>query len=136
MVLQPARTKFRKYQRGRLRGKASAGFKVHFGEFGLQAIETGFLKTGQIESARKTLTHYMKRGGKVWVRILADVPYTSRAAETRMGGGKGAPVGFKAPVKAGHILFEVAGVPEKDAQEAFKLAAYKLPLKVRMVKAQ
>jgi len=106
---------------------------VSFGDFGLQVTETGFLKTNQIESARKALTHHLKRGGKVWVRVLADRPYTARAAETRMGGGKGAPVGFRAAVRRGHIIFEIAGVSKTDAAEAFRLAAHKLPLSTRMV---
>ena len=135
MVLQPARTKFRKSQRRRIRGYASAGNKLNFGEFGLQAAEIGYLKTNQIESARKALTHHLKRGGKVWVRVLADKPYSSRPAETRMGGGKGAPVGYLAGIKPGHILFEIAGVAEKEAIEAFRLASFKLPLKVKVVKA-
>ncbi len=136
MVLQPAKTKFRKYQRGRIRGKASAGTSLTFGEYGVQAAELGYLKTNQIESARKALTHHLKRGGKVWVKVLTDKPYSSRPAETRMGGGKGAPVGYVAGVKPGHILFEIAGVSEKEAEEAFRLASFKLPIKVRMVKAQ
>jgi len=135
VVLQPARTKFRKSQRRRIRGYASAGNKLNFGEFGLQAAEIGYLKTNQIESARKALTHHLKRGGKVWVRVLADKPYSSRPAETRMGGGKGAPVGYLAGIKPGHILFEIAGVAEKEAIEAFRLASFKLPLKVKVVKA-
>lgn len=136
MVLQPARTKFRKAQRGRLKGYASTGITLNFGEFGIQAMESGYLKTNQIESARKALTHFIKRGGKIWVRVLADKPYSARPAETRMGGGKGAPVWFVAPIRCGHILFEVAGVSEKDAIEGFRLASHKLPIKVRMVKAK
>jgi large subunit ribosomal protein L16 len=118
-----------------LRGKSLTGSKLTFGEFGLQALETGYLKVNQIESARKALTHFVKRGGKVWVKALADKPYSARPAETRMGGGKGAPVWFVAPIRAGHILFEIAGVKEEEAREGFRLAAFKLPLKVRMVKA-
>ena len=135
MVLQPARTKFRKAQRGRLRGKAATGCTLNFGEFGLQSLETAYITTNQIESARKALTHFIKRGGKIWVRALADKPYTSRPAETRMGGGKGAPSWFVAPIRKGHILFEIAGVSEKDAEEGFRLASFKLSIKVRMVKA-
>lgn len=133
MVLEPKRTKFRKMQRMRVRGCATGGVELAFGDFGLQALESGYLKTNQIESARKALTHELKRGGKVWVRVLADRPYTARAAETRMGGGKGAPVGFRAAVRAGHIIFEIAGVSRKDADEAFRLAAHKLPLLTRVV---
>lgn len=134
MALTPKKTKFRKAQRRRIRGKASRGNTVQFGEFGLQMLEVGFLKTNQIESARKALAHFVKRGGKIWVRGCADKPYTARAAETRMGGGKGAPVGYYLPVRIGQIVFEIAGVSAKDAEEGFNLAAYKLPLKVRMVK--
>lgn len=133
MVLQPGKTKFRKAQRGRVRGRASTGNTLIYGEFGLQSIETGYLKVTQIESARKAMMHYLKRGGKVWIRVLADKPYSARPAETRMGGGKGAPVYFRAPVKTGHIIFEMAGVTEAEAKEAMRLAAFKLPLTTRMV---
>jgi len=133
VALQPAKTKFRKDQRRRSRGCASAGTTLIFGEYGLQALELAKIKTNQIESARKTLTHYLKRGGKVWVRILADHSFTSRPAETRMGQGKGAPMGFVARVKPGHILFEIAGVKRQDAEQALRLATFKLPLKTRMV---
>jgi large subunit ribosomal protein L16 len=133
VALQPAKTKFRKAQRGRVRGFASRGNNLIYGEYGLQSLQSGYLKTNQIESARKAIMHYLKRGGKVWIRVLADKPYTSRPAETRMGGGKGAPMGFAAPIKTGHIIFEIAGVKENEAQEAMRLAAFKLPLKTRMV---
>lgn len=133
MVLQPVKTKFRKHQRRRLRGVAAAGNQLEFGEFGLMAMELGHIKTNQIESARKALAHFLKRGGKVWVRMLADHSYTARAAESRMGSGKGAPVGYEARVKPGRILFEIAGVTKKDAVEAFRLASYKLPIATRMV---
>jgi large subunit ribosomal protein L16 len=133
MVLFPAKTKFRKHQRRRNRGKASSGATLNFGEFGLQVLETTHLTTNQIEAARKALTGYLKRGGKVWVRVLADKIKTARAAETRMGGGKGAPVAFLAPVRRGHIIFEIGGIPLKDAKQALKLASYKLPIKTRFV---
>ncbi|KAF0134278.1 MAG: rplP [Candidatus Saganbacteria bacterium] len=133
MVLQPTKTKFRKAQRGRLRGKAATGTKLIYGEFGLQAAECMHLKTNQIESARKAIMHYLKRGGKLWIRVLADKTYTSRPAETRMGGGKGAPAGYAAAVRPGHIIFEVAGVSKEDAAVAFRLAQFKLPLKTRIV---
>ena len=133
MVLVPAKTKFRKHQRGRLRGRASAGATLNFGVYGLQSIECGYLTTNQIESARKALTHYMKRGGKVWLRGFADKIVTAKAAETRMGGGKGAPVAFVAPVKRGHIIFELAGISGDEAKQALRLAAYKLPLATRVV---
>jgi large subunit ribosomal protein L16 len=133
MVLFPAKTKFRKHQRGRVRGRASAGVHINFGEFGLQALECGHLTTNQIEAARKALTHYLKRGGKVWMRAFADKVITARAAETRMGGGKGAPIGFVAPVKRGHIIFEIGGISIADAKEALRLASFKLPIKTRFV---
>jgi large subunit ribosomal protein L16 len=133
MVIFPAKTKFRKHQRGRLRGMATVGNVVNYGEYGLQSMECGYLTTNQIEAARKALTHYLKRGGKVWIRTLADKIKTARAAETRMGGGKGAPVGFVAPVKRGHILFEIGGVSMEEAKAAFRLAAFKLPLETRLV---
>lgn len=136
MVLQPRKTKFRKRQRRRTRGVASRGNQLQFGEFGLQALALGAIKVNQIESARKALTHFLKRGGKVWVRILADRPYTSRPAETRMGGGKGDPVGFHAAIKPGHILFEIAGVSKKDAVEGLGLAAFKLPIPTRVVSSR
>jgi len=136
MVLFPGKTKFRKHQRRRLRGKASAGASLQFGEFGLQSLECAYLTTNQIESARKALTGYLKRGGKVWIRVLADKIRTARPAEVRMGGGKGAVVGFVAPVKRGHIIFEVAGIEADQAKEAFKLAAYKLPIDTRFVESK
>ncbi|MDD5382189.1 MAG: 50S ribosomal protein L16 [Candidatus Margulisbacteria bacterium] len=133
MPLIPAKTKFRKNQRGRVRGVAATGTTINFGEFGLQMIECGHLTTNQIEAARKALTHQLKRGGKVWVRTVADKVITARPAETRMGGGKGAPVAFVVPVRRGHIVFEIAGIPLADAKEAFRLASFKLPLKTRVV---
>jgi len=133
LALQPAKTRYRKAQRGRLRGKAATGSELIYGEYGLQAVECGYIKTNQIESARKAIMHYLKRGGKVWIRILADRPYTARPAETRMGGGKGAPVGFRAGVRTGHIIFEMAGVTGKEAEEAMRLAAFKLPIATRVI---
>ena len=136
MPLFPAKTKFRKSQRRRLRGRATVGSRLTFGEFGLQALECVYLTTNQIEAARKALTHYLKRGGKVWVRAFADKIVTAKAAETRMGGGKGVPAGFSAPLKRGHIIFELAGISLDDAKEALRLAGYKLPLKTRFVVKQ
>jgi large subunit ribosomal protein L16 len=133
MGLIPTKTKFRKHQRGRVRGKATAGATIHFGEYGLQAMECYHLTTNQIEAARKAMTHYLKRGGKVWVRAFADKIKTARAAETRMGGGKGAPVAFVAPVKRGHIIFEIAGIALTEAKKALRLASFKLPLETRFV---
>jgi len=133
MGLTPAKTKFRKHQRRRIRGKATGGSSLHFGEFGLQVLEVGYLTTNQIEAARKTITHFLKRVGKLWLCVTADKIITARAAETRMGGGKGTPVGFVAPVKRGRIVFEVAGISAEEAKEAFRLASYKLPFKTRVV---
>ncbi|MBI5078881.1 50S ribosomal protein L16 [Candidatus Saganbacteria bacterium] len=133
MALTPAKTKFRKHQRRRLRGRASRGATLNFGEYGLQALECGYLTTNQIESSRKAITHYLKRGGKVWLRVFADKIVTARAAETRMGGGKGAPVKFVAPVKRGHIILEIAGIRPEEAVEAMQLASFKLPLATRLV---
>ncbi|MFC1496222.1 50S ribosomal protein L16 [Candidatus Margulisiibacteriota bacterium] len=134
MTLIPKKQKFRKSQRRRVRGKATRGNSVFFGEFGLQSLETGYLKTKQIEAGRKALAHFVKRGGKIWMRGCADKPYTERAAETRMGGGKGAPVDYLLPVRTGQIIYEIAGVSQKDAEEGFRLVMFKLPLKCRMVK--
>ncbi len=133
MVLQPGRTKFRKQQRGRMKGCATTGNSLAFGDFGLQTLEGAWLKVTQIESARKALTHFIKRGGKVWIRVIADKPYTSRPADTRMGGGKGAPEHFVAVVRPGTILFELAGIKKEAAQEALRLAAHKMPVKTRFV---
>lgn len=133
MALIPAKTKFRKHQKRRVRGKATGGAAVNFGEFGLQSLACGHLTTNQIEAARKALTHYLKRGGKVWVRVFADKIITARAAETRMGGGKGAPVGYVAPVRRGHMIFEIAGIPREAAKQALRLASFKLPLPTRFV---
>lgn len=133
MVLFPAKTKFRKSQRRRNWGKATGGATLTFGEFGLQSLECYHLTTNQIEAARKALTHYLKRGGKVWLRVLADKIVTARAAESRMGGGKGAPIGFVAPVKRGTMIFEISGVPMEDAKQAFRLASFKLPIETRFV---
>jgi len=136
MVLQPRKVKFRKDQRGKRRGIATRGNFVAFGEYGLQALETCWLKTKQIESARKAITHFVKRGGKLWIRVLADKSATARPAETRMGGGKGDPAYYVAVVKPGKILFELAGVTKIDALEAMRLAGHKLPIKTRLVEKQ
>ncbi|MBN3032757.1 MAG: 50S ribosomal protein L16 [Candidatus Saganbacteria bacterium] len=133
MALVPKKTKFRKHQRGRLRGQAAGGATLSFGEFGLQSTECGYLTTNQVEAARKSLAHYFKRGGKIWLRVFADKIFSARAAETRMGGGKGAPAKFVAPVKRGHVIFEVAGVTPEEAAAALRLAGHKLPLATRMV---
>ena len=133
MPLMPKRTKYRKMQKGRNRGKATRGIKVTDGEFGLQAIEAGAIKSNQIEAARIAMTRYIKRGGKVWIKIFPDKPITKKPAETRMGKGKGAPEYWVALVKPGRVMFELAGVPEATAREAMRLAANKLPVKTKFV---
>ena len=133
MPLMPKRTKYRKMQKGRNRGKATRGIKVTDGEFGLQAIEAGAIKSNQIEAARIAMTRYIKRGGKVWIKIFPDKPVTKKPAETRMGKGKGAPEYWVALVKPGRVMFELAGVPEATAREAMRLAANKLPVKTKFV---
>ena len=132
-MLMPKRTKFRKTQRGRMRGKAKGGFTVNFGDFGLKAMEPCWLTNRQIEAARIAMTRHIKRGGKIWIRIFPDKPVTKKPAETRMGKGKGAPEYWVAVVKPGRILFEIQGVSESLANEALRLAANKLPLKTRFV---
>ena len=133
MPLMPKRTKYRKMQKGRNRGKATRGIKVTDGEFGLQAIEAGAIKSNQIEAARIAMTRYIKRGGKVWIKIFPDKPITKKPAETRMGKGKGAPEYWVAVVKPGRVMFEIAGVPEETAREALRLAMNKLPNKTKFV---
>jgi len=132
-MLQPKRVKYRKAQRGRCKGKAQAGNTLTFGEFGMQALESARLTAAQIEAARRAITRHIRRGGKVWIRIFPDKPVTKKPAETRMGGGKGSPDHWVAVTKAGRILFEMAGVSEKTAKEAIRLAAYKLPIRTKFV---
>ncbi len=132
-MLMPKRTKFRKQMKGRNRGKAAGGYTIEFGEYGLKVMENGWIFARQIEAARVALTRFLKRNGKIWIRIFPDKPYTRKPAETRMGKGKGAPEGYLAAVKRGRILFEVSGVSRSEAQEAMRLAAHKLPLPVRFV---
>jgi len=132
-MLMPKRVKYRKAQRGRMRGKATRGSHVDFGDFGLKALEPGWITQRQIEAARVTLTRMMKREGRVWIRIFPDKPVTAKPAETRMGSGKGAHDHWIAVVKPGRMMFEVAGVKEELAREAMRLAAHKLPLETRMV---
>ncbi|MBR6505064.1 MAG: 50S ribosomal protein L16 [Clostridia bacterium] len=129
----PKRTKYRKMQKGRNRGKATRGNLVTDGEYGLQAVEAGLIKSNQIEAARIAMTRYIKRGGKVWIKIFPDKPITKKPAETRMGKGKGAPEYWVAVIKPGRVLFELAGVPEETAREAMRLAANKLPVKTKFV---
>jgi large subunit ribosomal protein L16 len=133
MLLSPKRTKYRKYHRGRMRGKATNGNKVCFGTYGLQALEPTWITSRQIEAARRTITRYTKRGASLWIRIFPDKSVTARAAESRMGSGKGAVDYWVAVVKPGTILFEIDSVPEAVAQKAFNLAAYKLPIKTKFI---
>nr|YP_010199439.1 ribosomal protein L16 [Gracilariopsis tenuifrons]UAD89297.1 ribosomal protein L16 [Gracilariopsis tenuifrons] len=132
-MLSPKRTKFRKQHRGRMTGRASKGNKIAFGEYALQTLEPVWLTARQIEATRRTITRYVKRGGKLWIRVFPDKPITARPAETRMGSGKGAPEYWVAVIKPGHILFEIAGVPEQTAKQAMKLASYKLPVKTKFL---
>ncbi|NMB25543.1 MAG: 50S ribosomal protein L16 [Firmicutes bacterium] len=132
-MLIPKRVKYRKQQRGRMKGFAQRGSTVTFGDYGLQAMEPGWITSAQIEAARIAMTRYIRRGGKVWVKIFPDKPVTSRPAETRMGKGKGAPDHWVAVVKPGRVMFEIAGVPEDLAKEAMRLAAHKLPVKTKFI---
>jgi large subunit ribosomal protein L16 len=132
-MLSPKRTKFRKQQRGRMRGLAERGSKLNFGDYALQATEPCWITSRQIEAARRAMTRYIKRGGKIWIRIFPDKPVTMRPAETRMGSGKGSPEFWVAVVKPGRIMFELAGVSEEVAQEAMRLAAQKLPIKTKFI---
>lgn len=133
-MLMPKRMKYRKQMRGNLRGKAARGNVVQFGEYGLQALEPIWLTARQIEAARRTMVRFTKRRGKVWIRVFPDKPYTQKAAETRMGNGKGAVEYYVAVIKPGRVLFEMGGVPEEDAREALRLAAFKLPIKTKFIK--
>ena len=133
MPLMPKRTKYRKQQKGRVRGKAMRGNKVTDGEYGIQSLELGFITSNQIEAARVAMTRYIKRGGKVWIKIFPDKPITKKPAETRMGKGKGALEYWVAVVKPGRVLFEISGVPEDVAREALRLATHKLPCKCKVV---
>ena len=132
-MLQPNKFRYRKKQRGRMKGIAIRGSRVSFGEYGLTALEPGWITNRQIEAARVALTRYMRRGGKVWIRIFPDMPYTKKPAETRMGKGKGMPEGWVAVVKPGRVMFEIAGVNEEIAKEALRLASHKLPIKTKFV---
>jgi large subunit ribosomal protein L16 len=133
MLLSPSRTKFRKQHRGRMRGAATRGSEIAFGEFALQAMEPCWMEAKQIEAARRAINHHLKRGGKVWIRIFPDKPVTAKPAETRMGSGKGAPDHWVAVIKPGRILFEIGGVGEEIAKEAMRLAAFKLPIKTKFI---
>ena len=132
-MLSPKKTKFRKQHRGRLKGKALRGNTINFGDYAIQALEPTWLTSRQIEATRRTITRYTKRGGKLWITVFPDKPITARAAESRMGSGKGAVEYWVAVVKPGHILFELSGVPLKLAKEALQIASYKLPIKTKFL---
>ena len=132
-MLQPKRVKYRKSHKGHRRGKAQAGNTITFGDFGLRALESAWLTSRQIEAARRAITHHIRRGGKVWIRAFPDKPVTRKPAETRMGGGKGAPDHWVAVVKPGRILFEMRGVSEEVAKEAMRLASHKLPIDTKFM---
>jgi len=133
-MLIPKRVKRRKVQRGRMKGKAARGNAISYGQYGLQAIEPGWITSNQIEAARVAMTRYIKRGGKVWIKIFPDKPVTQKPAETRMGSGKGSPEYWVAVVKPGRVMFEISGVSEEVAREAMRLAMHKLPIKCKFVK--
>lgn len=135
-MLLPKRIKHRKVQRGATKGRAKGGLKIHFGDYGLQALEPGWITNRQIESARVAITRCIKRGGKVWINIFPDKPVTEKPAETRMGGGKGSPEHWVAVVKPGRVMFELSGVNERLAKEAMRLASHKLPIKTRFIKRE
>lgn len=135
-MLVPKRVKFRRPHRGVIKGKATRGNTVSYGEFGLQSLEPGWITNRQIEAARVAMTRYIKRGGQVWIKIFPDKPVTAKPAETRMGSGKGSPEYWVAVVKPGRIMFEIAGVSEEIAREALRLAAHKLPVKTKFVKRE
>ena len=132
-MLMPRKVKHRKQQRGRMRGQATGGTRLAFGEYGIQAMEPGWITNRQIEAARIAMTRYIKRGGKVWINVFPDKPVTQKPAETRMGSGKGNPEQWVAVVKPGRVLFELSGVTESIAREAMRLAIHKLPIKSRFI---
>ena len=135
-MLMPKRVKYRRQQRGRMKGKATRGNVVNYGEWGLMATEPCWITANQIEAARVAMTRYTKRGGQVWIKIFPDKPVTQKPAETRMGSGKGSPEYWVAVVKPGRIMFEIAGVSEEVAREALRLASHKLPIKTKIVKRE
>lgn len=132
-MLMPKRVKYRRVHRGRMKGKATRGNKIVYGEFGIVATEPGWITSNQIEAARIAMTRYIRRGGQVWIKIFPDKPVTEKPAETRMGSGKGSPEYWVAVVKPGRVMFEIAGVPEETAREAMRLAMHKLPIKCKFV---
>ena len=133
-MLQPARIQHSKVHKGKLKARATRGVELSFGSFGLKAEESSWLKSNQLESARKVMSRFVQRGGKIWTRVFPDKPRTAKSAEVGMGGGKGGLSHFIAPVEAGRIIFEIDGVSEADAREALRLSAHKLPIKTRVVK--
>ncbi len=132
-MLSPKKVKYRKQQKGKMRGVPRRGCNLNFGEYGLQAVECGAITSKQIEAARIAMTRHVKRGGKMWIRLFPDKPYTKKPAEVRMGKGKGAPEGWVAIIRPGKVLYEMEGVSKEMAKEAFRLASHKLPLKTRFV---
>ena len=132
-MLQPKRTKFRRHHRGKMRGKANRGNHIAYGDYGLQALEAGWIKSRQIESGRRVLTRYVRRNGKLWIRIFPDKPVTMRAAESRMGSGKGTPEYWVSVVKPGKIIFEIKGVTILVAKQALKTAGHKMPIKTQVI---
>ena len=132
-MLSPKKVKFRKQQKGKMRGMALRGSSLNFGEYGLQAVDCGYISSKQIEAARIAMTRHVKRGGKIWIRIFPDKPITKKPAEVRMGKGKGAPEGCVAVIKPGRILYEMSGVTKELAEEALRLAMHKLPIKTKLI---
>ena len=135
-MLMPKRVKYRRVHRGRMTGKATRGNTVTYGEYGLQAMEPGWITSNQIEAARIAMTRYTRRGGQVWIKIFPDKPVTKKPAETRMGSGKGSPEFWVAVVKPGRVMFEIAGVSEEVAKEALRLASHKLPIKTKIIRKE
>ena len=135
-MLMPKRSKYRRVQRGRMKGKATRGNEITYGDYGLVATEPAWITSNQIEAARIAMTRYIQRGGQVWIKIFPDKPVTAKPAETRMGSGKGSPEYWVAVVKPGRVMFEIGGVPEDMAREALRLAGYKLPIKTKVVKRE
>jgi large subunit ribosomal protein L16 len=132
-MLSPKKVKYRKQQKGKMRGVAFRGGRLNFGEFGLQATDCGYISSKQIEAARIAMTRHVKRGGKIWIRIFPDKPITKKPAEVRMGKGKGSPEGWVAVIRPGRVLYEMSGISKEMAQEALRLAAHKLPIKTRFI---
>lgn len=132
-MLSPRKTKYRKAQRGRLKGLASRGNTISFGSFALKAVTRGYISSRQLEAARRTMTRYLRRGGKIWIRIFPDRPFTKTAAETPMGSGKGSVEFYRAAIRPGRVIFEIDGVDEPTAREAFRLASYKLPVQTKFL---